>query len=88
MSEVLEPPRLSTALREIPPQVGRRFTDEGEQQPAAIHNEYWSVRRERAGHDQRCDGQQILVTVSQELTSDSDRNFKREQIALLEWALA
>ena len=88
MSAVLNPPRLSTVLREMLPQVEPRFIDEGELQPAAIHKEYLSVRREGAGHGQRCDGQRILVTLSQELTTDSGRHFKHEQNALLEGALA
>ena len=83
---LLNAPKLSTALRDMQPQAEQHFHDETELQPAVIHKEYLSVRREVARHGQRCDGKQIRVTMSRVLTADLGWHFKPNLCAPLEEA--
>ena len=83
---LLYPPKLSTALSDMQPQAEQHLHDEAELQPAVIHKEYLSVRREVARHVQRCDGKQIRVTMSRVLTADLGWHFKPNLCAPLEVA--
>ena len=83
---LLNPPKLSTALRDMQPQAEQHFHDEAELQPAVIHKEYLSVRREVARHAQRRAGKRICVTAGRELIADIGCYFKPELGALLERA--
>jgi predicted nuclease of restriction endonuclease-like (RecB) superfamily len=83
---LLNPTKLSTALRDMQSQAEQHFHDEAELQLAAIHKEYLSVRREVARRAQCCDGKQIRVTMSRVLTADFGWHFKPNLCAPLEEA--
>ena len=83
---VLNPPKLSTALREVQPQSEQHFHGKGELRPVATHKECLSVRREGARHAQRRAGKRICVTAGRELIADIGCYFKPELGALLERA--
>jgi hypothetical protein len=82
----LNPPRRSTALREVQPQSEQQFHGKGELRPVATHKASLSVRREGARHARRRAGKQICMTAARELKADLVCCFKPELGTLLEGA--